>query len=46
MESLDRWLTVTAGAGFGKSTLLAAWGQRLGCTSRRPEHTDPTLILL
>jgi ATP/maltotriose-dependent transcriptional regulator MalT/DNA-binding SARP family transcriptional activator len=26
-----RLTTVTAGAGFGKSTLLAAWGTRTGC---------------
>ena len=31
-ESLGRRLTtVVAGAGFGKTTLLASWGQRIGC---------------
>ncbi|MGH7563343.1 MAG: tetratricopeptide repeat protein [Gemmatimonadota bacterium] len=46
-ESLARRLTtVVAGAGFGKSTLLARWGKRVGCAWYTIDRRDMTLATL
>lgn len=43
-ESLTRRLaTVVAGAGFGKSTLLARWGERVGCAWYTIDRRDESL---